>query len=235
MTEPARPRRSRKSWSFSDEWKAHFDQALDRTWGWSLDERVQQFFLETQVDAAWCRGKRILDAGCGNGQLTEALAAFGADVTGLDYSSSVYEAERRRKRPNAHFLQGDLQQTPFRPGTFDLVISNGVIHHTPDAHRCFGELARSVKANGRLYVWLYKRPDKGLRRTLMYPALDLARAVVSRLPAPLQSLSVRTYAYGLLAMHSVRRKYKGLTYAELVVGAYDTLTPDGAPITRLRS
>lgn len=225
VTEPARPRHRGRSWSFSDEWKAHFDSALDRTWGWSLEERVQQFFLETQVDAESCPGMRILDAGCGNGQLTEALAAFGATVVGLDYSSSVFEAEHRRTRPNVHFLQGDLQQIPFSPGSFDLVISNGVIHHTPDAHRCFGELARSVKDNGRLYVWLYKRPDKGLRRTVLYPALDFSRAVVSRLPGPLQSFVVRAYAHGLLARHSVRRKHKDLNYAELVVEAYDLLTP----------
>src|SRR5215471_20156096 len=104
-------------WSFSAEWNQHFSSNLDKTWGWTVEERLQQFFLETGVDSDWCKGKLILDAGCGNGQLSECLSRLGANVIGLDYSESVFGAESRRHSPTVHFVQGDLQTPPFQAGT----------------------------------------------------------------------------------------------------------------------
>jgi 2-polyprenyl-3-methyl-5-hydroxy-6-metoxy-1,4-benzoquinol methylase len=109
-------------WSFSDEWREHFNHRETKTWGWTTDERLEQFFLETLTDAEACKGKVILDAGCGNGQLSEHLAALGATVVGLDYSTSVFTAEQYRQQSNVHFVRGDLGNPPFEEGAFDIII-----------------------------------------------------------------------------------------------------------------
>lgn len=214
-------------WSFSSEWDYHFDSDLVRTWGWTVDERVQQFLLETDLDRSACEGKLILDAGCGNGQLSEALTSLGAEVVALDYSTSVAVAERRRKASNVHFVRGDLQSPPFDHNTFDIVISNGVLHHTPNTYRAFAEVAKLVKPGGRFYLWLYRKPEKFLRRCVMYPTLDLVRIITSRLPRGHQMLVVKGFALALLSLHALLGKHKdgSLSWSERVVSAYDGLTP----------
>jgi SAM-dependent methyltransferase len=75
-------------------------------------------------------------------------------------------------------LQADLLDLPLPERAFDLVYSIGVLHHTPDSRRAFGEIARRVKPGGRLSVWLYRR------NTLPQEWLNTAlRGVTTRLPA----------------------------------------------------
>jgi len=212
-------------WSFSSEWDEHFNRELTKTWGWTIDERVRQFFLETGVDPEWCKGKFILDAGCGNGQLSEALTELGATVVGFDYSSSVFAAEKHRKSSDVHFVHGDLQTPPFDKGSFDLVISNGVLHHTPSTYRTFIEVAKLVKPGGRFYLWLYRRSERFLKRQFFYPGFELTRTIVSRMPNGPQSAVVKAYAFALMVLHRVIGKYEELSWPERVVGAYDSLTP----------
>ena len=218
------PRRN-SSWSFSSEWNEHFSSQLNRTWGWTIDERIRQFLLESDVQVDWCRGKLFLDAGCGNGQLSEGLAELGATVVALDYSTSVLTAEKNRKSSDVHFVQGDLQTPPFGKDTFDLVISNGVLHHTPNTYKTFIEVSKLVKPGGRFYLWLYRKSEKFFRRYLFYPAFELTRTVVSRIPKNPQTLIVKAYALALLALHKGLGKYKEIPWPERVVAAYDNLTP----------
>lgn len=219
------PLQSDADWSFSAEWEVHFESGLVRTWGWTIGERVQQFFHETGTDPDWCKGKLILDAGCGNGQLSEALSGFGATVVGLDYSSSVCHAEARRRSANVHFVRGDLKLPPFDTDTFDLVVSNGVLHHTRDTYATFRVVAGLVKPGGRFYLWLYRKPENFFRRYGLYPALDLARILISRMPRRSQTLIVKNYARVLRFVHRRLGKLVDLSWQERVVAAYDVLTP----------
>jgi len=117
--------------------------------------------------------------------------------------------EARCKDPGP-LVQGDNLQLPFRSGSADLVISNGVIHHTPDARASFMELARITRRGGSLvvsvydrsgwYYWVYRyvgglvrglRPvigDRGLKWTI-FPFFHLATlallSVVTRRRFPL--------------------------------------------------
>lgn len=213
------------AWSFSSEWAAHFKRGVTRTWGWTVAERVEMFFRETRTDRDAIRGRWILDAGCGNGMLSEALAECGANVVGMDYSTSVFEAERRRACDAVHFVRGDLMRAPFADGAFDIVISNGVLHHTPNTHRTFESVARLVAPGGRFYLWLYHRPPQFLRRHVLYPALDVARGVIGRMPRALQAAAVDAYARGMRAWHLLRGRHRNVSLAEMTISAYDTLTP----------
>ena len=157
--------------------------------------------------------------------MSEGLSSLGATVIALDYSTSVHVAEGRRKSCNVHFIRGDLQAPPFDVSTFHIIISNGVLHHTPNTHRTFIEVAKLVKPGGRLYLWLYRKPETFFRRNCLYPALDLTRRVVSRIPRGPQALSVKAYAFALMMLHKILRKHRERSWPERVVVAYDTLTP----------
>jgi SAM-dependent methyltransferase len=212
----------KSEWSFSREWDAHFNYKLGKTWGWTAKQRIEQFILEVDVNADWCRGKLFLDAGCGNGQFSECLTELGATVIGLDYSTSVFRAERNRRSPNVGFIQGDLQHPPFDRDTFDLIVANGVLHHTPSM---FIEVAKLAKPGGRFYLWLYRKPGTFFRRYFLHLPIDVARIVVSRLPRGPQTLVVKAYALILILLHKIVRKRLDRSWQEEVVGAYDTLTP----------
>jgi SAM-dependent methyltransferase len=104
-------------------------------------------------------GVRILDAGCGTGQLAIFLSMARRKVIGIDFSfNSLLKANRFRDQYNlnsVHFAEMDL----FSPGlceeSFDYVFCNGVLHHTADAYGAFQNLCRLVNPGGYIAIGLY--------------------------------------------------------------------------------
>jgi trans-aconitate 2-methyltransferase len=95
-------------------------------------------------------GERILDLGCGTGQLTEQVAASGANVIGLDRSPDMIR-EARRLYPHLSFREGDADNFDVAD-PLDAIFSNATLHWItrPDATaQC---IARALKPNGRLVV-----------------------------------------------------------------------------------
>ena len=103
------------------------------------------------------RGRRVLDGGCGPARLTRVAAEAGAArVVGLDFGEHIERAARHcAGLGNVDFVQGSVLDPPFLPGTFDIVFSVGVLHHTPDPRRGCIELARLLRPGGVLAVWVY--------------------------------------------------------------------------------
>jgi SAM-dependent methyltransferase/uncharacterized protein YbaR (Trm112 family) len=154
--------------SFSREWKL-FDYNEDNTWGWTLADRKKIFLSDVAFNESQIKGKLLLDAGCGNGTLTAALAGFGMDIVGIDLNDSLGKANKnkgkyaREMANRVQYVQGNLFNAPLRHNTFDLIYSSGVIHHTPDSKATFGELVPLVKKGGRLYVWVYGHRNIAVR------------------------------------------------------------------------
>lgn len=107
-------------------------------------------------------GARILEAGCGTGQLSNFLGltwprvVFGTDLC----LNSLRLAEAFRARHDvrgACFAQMNLFRPAFRPESFDVVIVNGVLHHTSDPYQGFRSLLGILKPNGVVVVGLYNR------------------------------------------------------------------------------
>lgn len=101
----------------------------------------------------------VIDAGTGPGIQAARLARVsGAEVVGMDLSESVVRARRSFAggRPNLHFVQGDILDAPFRPGSFDLVVADQVLHHTPDCRRAFDSMAELVRPGGELATYIYR-------------------------------------------------------------------------------
>lgn len=104
---------------------------------------------------------RVVELGCGTGQMSLFLGVAGREVVGLDLSgASLRVAEDMRKRcglDNVRFARGNLFHPPFRPGTVDVVVSNGVFHHTADAREAYAVAAGLLRPGGYLVVGLYNR------------------------------------------------------------------------------
>jgi arsenite methyltransferase len=103
---------------------------------------------------------RILDAGCGAGVAASAWLDDGwtGEFVGLDISRAVDVArERLGGFPGTHFVQGDVTRPPFRPASFDVVFSEGVLHHTPSTKASFDALVPLLADGGELMIYVYRR------------------------------------------------------------------------------
>ena len=90
-------------------------------------------------------GERILDLGCGDGVLTEALVAAGAEVIGVDASADMVAAARDRGI-DARLTDGTALEFD---GVFDAVFSNAALHWMPDADAVISGVRRALKPKGR--------------------------------------------------------------------------------------
>ena len=97
----------------------------------------------------------LLDVGCGAGEISHALGKMGANVTGLDISAVSLEESKKLNSTHTHIL-GNALELPFPDESFNHSLSIGVLHHTPDCHKGFNELARVTKVNGEVTVFLYQ-------------------------------------------------------------------------------
>lgn len=92
-------------------------------------------------------GERILDLGCGTGQLTAKIAESGASVIGLDRSPEMI-GQARQNYPGLEFRLGDGANFSF-PGEFDAVFSNAALHWIPEAENVIRSIASSLRPGGR--------------------------------------------------------------------------------------
>ena len=93
-----------------------------------------------------------LDAGCGTGSLTFALASFVADVVGVDTNAEYLEAGRAAAPGNARFVEGDVMALPFGYAEFDLACCHRVLHHVRRPELAVSELARVTRPGGRVFI-----------------------------------------------------------------------------------
>lgn len=105
------------------------------------------------------RGERVLDVGSGAG--TDSLVAsqmVGPDgyVTGIDMTPEMLARARTAASEmgasNVEFVEAEAEQLPFDDGSFDVVISNGVIDLIPDKDAVFAELFRVLEPGGRIQI-----------------------------------------------------------------------------------
>ncbi len=108
-------------------------------------------------DPSFFKGKRCLDAGCGGGRNSIAMASHGANVTGIDLSARGIEDARTRVPPGltVEFRQGSVLALPYDDATFDFVWCGGVLHHTADFHKGMDEITRVLKPGGSLFLLIY--------------------------------------------------------------------------------
>jgi 2-polyprenyl-3-methyl-5-hydroxy-6-metoxy-1,4-benzoquinol methylase/uncharacterized protein YbaR (Trm112 family) len=129
------------------------------------------------------RGKKILDAGCGNGRFAYYAARYGAEVWAIDLGPAVEVARRNTDAlGDVQVIQADLHRPPFALESFDFIYSIGVLHHLPDPEAAFRNLLKFLKPGGDIQIYLYWKPERQpIKRTLL-AGVNLARQVTTRLP-----------------------------------------------------
>ncbi|HEX5405229.1 MAG TPA: methyltransferase domain-containing protein [Pseudonocardiaceae bacterium] len=128
-------------------WATHYDRY----------DAVNSGFNEALLDAADISERaRVLDLGCGNGQLTRAAArrARLGRVTGVDLSEPMLARARDRagteQVPNVSFQRGDVQVHPFQDGSFDVALSRFGVMFFADPVAAFANVGRALRPGGRL-------------------------------------------------------------------------------------
>ncbi len=147
---------------------------------------------QAAMDAAGdLRGLRVLDLGCGSGDLTLALARSGAQTTAVDLSSGMIEVARRRLErfaPDAKvdFVVAAAEELPIEDGSMDVIIGRFILHHL-DIPRAAAECSRVLAPGGRALF----AENSGRNSVLMFARDHLAGASAS--PATEHLTSARSH------------------------------------------
>lgn len=103
-------------------------------------------------------GKRLLDAGCGIGVFTRFYAKKGFEVHAIDITQSGIEITKSSLEVfglNARCCLGNVENIPYPDNYFDYIVSNGVIHHTPNTEQSVKEFYRVLKPGGIASICVY--------------------------------------------------------------------------------
>ena len=156
--------------------KSFFDEPLHL-----LRTRLER----NDIDLAGLEEKTVLDAGCGGGRYTVAWRLLGARaVVGVDISEVGLADARARvvaaEVEGVRFVQSNVLTLPFGDDAFDVVFSNGVLHHTLDWRQGVEELVRVLKPGGM--GWLYLIENHG---GLFWDVIEILRVITHGEPRDL--------------------------------------------------
>ena len=136
----------------------NYDNVED--FGSLLDKSRRSIFVK-KLDDEIPMGSNILEAGCGTGQLSIALSRYARQIYGIDLSKgSLIEAKQfinSNDIKSVHLFRMNIFKLFFKENTFDVIISNGVLHHTYNPKLAFSKLVRVLKPGGIIVIGLYHR------------------------------------------------------------------------------
>ena len=113
---------------------------------------IQQWTAERLLNkTAFKAGQRVLDAGCGTGQWTEALAGK-TSVIGLDLAEGMVQFARDHRTGVNHWLTGDAEQLPLADQSLDGIFSSLAVQWVQHPKALLLEWCRALKSDGRIFV-----------------------------------------------------------------------------------
>ena len=134
-----------------DEWHRHADW-----WQREFTDGADAEYMEQiipMLTAALPGGGRVLDVGCGDGQVARAAAATGLDVIGLDVVAAQLLVARSRGGTPA-YIRGATTRLPVADASVDAVVACLVLEHVSDLDAVLGEFSRALRVGGRALVVL---------------------------------------------------------------------------------
>ncbi|HSX26160.1 MAG TPA: bifunctional 2-polyprenyl-6-hydroxyphenol methylase/3-demethylubiquinol 3-O-methyltransferase UbiG, partial [Chlamydiales bacterium] len=142
-----------------------FYEDLEEHWYTAFDHPVALLRAENAIRIPWIREEishhlpsKVLDIGCGAGLLTNALAAAGHHVAGIDLSStSLQIAKKYDKTHQVNYQIANAYSLPFPDNHFDTVCAMDVLEHVEDPGLLIAEASRVLKPNGLFFFHTFNR------------------------------------------------------------------------------
>ncbi len=113
---------------------------------------VRPMYAAIVNEIARSEGGRILDVGCGNGNLFTFLPKGKYELFGVDFAESMIEEARKNTGPEASYLVADAEDLPFARDVFDIVVCNASFHHYVHPDAALSEMRRVLKEGGKLLL-----------------------------------------------------------------------------------
>ncbi|MBD2127309.1 methyltransferase domain-containing protein [Microcoleus sp. ZQ-A2] len=150
-------------------------QAQRHTLDWFLEVEAYRYgeyapWMAETMEFAKHSGKKLLEIGAGIGTDLCQFALNGADVTDVDLSAGHLELAKenfRLRGLTGNFIHQDAEDLPFDNNSFDVVYSNGVIHHTPNTIQLVKEIYRVLKPGGKVIIMVYAENSLHYWRSLV--------------------------------------------------------------------
>jgi len=125
----------------------------------ALRLRAERSAFACLLDEAIPADARVLEMGCGTGQMSLFLASRNRTVVAADLTRASLklgaEAAKRFGVDGVQFVETDLHRPGLRAGAFDVVYTSGVLHHTPDPRHAFQSILPLLRPGGWIVVGLY--------------------------------------------------------------------------------
>ena len=114
---------------------------------------------DADLGAFYADRKRVLEVGPGSGFNTRYIGqCCKGEVVAVDVSSAADVAfAKTSDLPNCCVLRADLMDMPFADETFDLIVADGVLHHTPSTEAAVRELYRKLQPDGQFFFYVYRK------------------------------------------------------------------------------
>src|SRR5689334_8514870 len=155
----------------------------------ALRARAERNAFARQLDRAIAADARVVEIGCGTGQMALYLARADRLVVAADLTRASLQlgaaAARGFGLDRVQFVETDLQRPGLRTASFDVVYSAGVLHHTPDPRASFARVAALARPGGLVIVGVYNR--------------------LARLPSRLRRLAARLSRFTIVPFDPVLR------------------------------
>ena len=153
---------ARTNQTFSDKWRRFKRYGFEPAHREFLFEWYCKKLGVPDLDAlrAFYRDReRVLEVGPGSGFNTRFIAEnCRGSVFALDISDAAFTTyENTRDLVNCTVLQADLMDSPFYDEAFDLIIADGVLHHTPSTRDAVAALYRKVRPGGEFFFYVYRK------------------------------------------------------------------------------
>jgi len=126
-------------------------------------ENLKEIYLEMMglsgEDLSIFDNKIILDVGVGSGSSARMWGSKAKEFHGIDISTGVYKAKQSLKKSISNLIlaQADLNKLPYPDDSFDVIVSNGVLHHTPDTKLALKNVIKKLKPGGSCLFYIYKK------------------------------------------------------------------------------